>query len=149
MAHYDSRSCSFGGSPDESGETTLDAIIMDGPGHKMGAVGDLRRIKNAIGVARAVMNFTKHSFLVGDSATQFAVSMGFQEETLQTDTSVDMWKSWRAKQCQPNFWQVPKCLVTYRCFCLLFLLYCRMYCRIRRLLVGRTDLSQISKIARE
>lgn len=56
----------FGGSPDESGETTLDALLMDGPGQKMGAVGDIRRIKSAAKVAWAVMNHTKHSFIAGD-----------------------------------------------------------------------------------
>ncbi|PIO22517.1 hypothetical protein AB205_0030030 [Aquarana catesbeiana] len=34
---------------------------------KVGAVASLRRIKNAIGVARAVMEHTKHTFLVGES----------------------------------------------------------------------------------
>lgn len=32
-----------------------------------GAVADLRRIKNAIGVARAVMEHTDHTMLVGES----------------------------------------------------------------------------------
>ena len=56
----------FGGSPDETGETTLDALLMDGPGQKMGAVGDLRKVKAAAKVAWAVMNYTKHSFIVGN-----------------------------------------------------------------------------------
>ena len=30
-------------------------------------MADLRRIKNAIGVARAVMQHTEHTFLVGES----------------------------------------------------------------------------------
>lgn len=34
-----------------------------------GAVGDLRRIKDAIGVARAVMEHTEHTLLVGESGT--------------------------------------------------------------------------------
>lgn len=34
---------------------------------EVGAVADLRRIKNAIGVARAVMQHTEHTFLVGES----------------------------------------------------------------------------------
>lgn len=34
---------------------------------EVGAVGDLRRIKNAIGVARAVMERTDHTLLVGES----------------------------------------------------------------------------------
>lgn len=56
----------FGGSPDEFGETTLDALVMDGPLHKVGAVAALRRIKNAARVAWAVMNFTEHTLLVGE-----------------------------------------------------------------------------------
>lgn len=36
----------------------------------VGAVGDLRRIKSAISVARAVMHFTDHTLLVGESGTR-------------------------------------------------------------------------------
>jgi len=78
----------FGGSPDELGETTLDAMvglsiysllcaltfaahlstqIMDGATHDVGAVGGLKDIKNAIGVARYVMEYTTHTFLVGQA----------------------------------------------------------------------------------
>ncbi|OBS59486.1 hypothetical protein A6R68_09389, partial [Neotoma lepida] len=53
----------FGGSPDELGETTLDAMIMDGTAMDVGAVGGLRRIKNAIGVARKVLEHTTHTLL--------------------------------------------------------------------------------------
>ncbi|KAI3351471.1 hypothetical protein L3Q82_020319, partial [Scortum barcoo] len=60
-------SVGYGGSPDESGETTLDAMIMNGDTMEVGAVADLRRIKNAIGVARAVMEHTEHTLLVGES----------------------------------------------------------------------------------
>eukprot|EP00755_Sulcionema_specki_P003800 Sspe_Gene.28497::Locus_12971_Transcript_1_2_Confidence_0.400_Length_1758::g.28497::m.28497/K01444/AGA, aspG; N4-(beta-N-acetylglucosaminyl)-L-asparaginase len=42
----------WGGSEDTNGETTLDAMIMDGRTMDIGAVAALRRIKNAIGVAR-------------------------------------------------------------------------------------------------
>jgi len=34
---------------------------------EVGAVGDLRRVKNAVGVARAVMEYTEHTFIVGES----------------------------------------------------------------------------------
>src|SRR5258705_320359 len=67
----------FGGSPDENGETTLDAMIMDGETHAVGAVGCLRRVKNAIGVARKVLEHTGHTLLVGELATDFAIKMGF------------------------------------------------------------------------
>ncbi|XP_066999748.1 N(4)-(Beta-N-acetylglucosaminyl)-L-asparaginase [Anabrus simplex] len=94
----------YGGSPDESGETTLDAMIMDGETMNMGAVGALRRVKSAISVARHVMDYTDHSMLVGDQATRFALSMGFKEESLQTETSHAIWKTWKDNCCQPNFW---------------------------------------------
>lgn len=37
--------------------------------HDVGSVGCLRRIKSAISVARAVMNYTKHTLLVGELGT--------------------------------------------------------------------------------
>uniref|UniRef100_A0A915B0F0 N(4)-(beta-N-acetylglucosaminyl)-L-asparaginase n=1 Tax=Parascaris univalens TaxID=6257 RepID=A0A915B0F0_PARUN len=93
----------FGGSPDESGETRLDALIFDGPGHKMGAVGSLRRVKSAARVAYAIMKYTKHSFLVGEAATKFAIEMGFKEESLSTNHSRRIFEDWLANKCQPNF----------------------------------------------
>lgn len=104
-------SVGFGDHPDERGETTLDAMIMNGyrtlfysawissmciqlldirhklrnslcailtvlfPPNRLafretmevGAVGNLRRVKNAVGVARAVMEHTEHTFLVGET----------------------------------------------------------------------------------
>ncbi|XP_028178994.1 N(4)-(Beta-N-acetylglucosaminyl)-L-asparaginase-like [Ostrinia furnacalis] len=95
----------YGGSPDENSETTLDALIMDGRTMNVGAVGSLRGIKNAISVARHVLEHTKHSFLVGELATQFAVQMGFHKESLVTPESKAMWKKWfNEDHCQPNFW---------------------------------------------
>lgn len=38
--------------------------------HDVGAVADLRRVKQAASVARAVMTYTKHTLLAGDAATQ-------------------------------------------------------------------------------
>ncbi|XP_070613569.1 N(4)-(beta-N-acetylglucosaminyl)-L-asparaginase [Erythrolamprus reginae] len=98
-------SVGYGGSPDEHGETTLDAMIMDGNTMQVGAVADLRRIKNAIGVARKVIEHTKHTFLVGESASLFAESMGFPSEDLTTPNSVSMYINWLNKNCQPNFWK--------------------------------------------
>ncbi|XP_040499296.1 N(4)-(beta-N-acetylglucosaminyl)-L-asparaginase isoform X2 [Ursus maritimus] len=95
----------FGGSPDELGETTLDAMIMDGTTMNVGAVGGLRRIKNAIGVARKVLEHTAHTLLVGESATTFAESMGFISEDLSTNTSRALHSDWLARNCQPNYWR--------------------------------------------
>ncbi|KAL0839356.1 hypothetical protein ABMA28_016091 [Loxostege sticticalis] len=75
----------------------------------VGAVGALRGIKDAISVARHVLEHTKHSFLVGELATQFAVEMGFHRETLVTPQSKEMWKKWfNEDHCQPNFWMNVK-----------------------------------------
>jgi N4-(beta-N-acetylglucosaminyl)-L-asparaginase len=66
----------YGGSPDESGETTLDAMIMDGTNMNVGAVGALRSVKGAIEAAKLVMEHTEHTLLVGDQASQFALALG-------------------------------------------------------------------------
>ncbi|KXJ97317.1 nucleophile aminohydrolase [Microdochium bolleyi] len=93
----------FGGSPGENCETTLDAMIMDGTTMKAGAVAGLRRIKNAIGVARHVLEHTTHTMLSGDLATEFAVSSGFVAEDLSTDASRERCQAWKDGGCQPNY----------------------------------------------
>lgn len=95
----------FGGSPNEVGETTLDAMLMDGRTMNIGAVASLRQIKNAIAVARRVLENTKHTILVGEQATDFAVQMGFKKESLSSPRSKQIYNEWRARNCQPNFWQ--------------------------------------------
>ncbi|KAG5946924.1 hypothetical protein E4U60_003584 [Claviceps pazoutovae] len=92
-----------GGSPDETCETTLDALLMHG-GHTLnvGAVGSLRRVKNAVAVARHVLEYTQHSLLVGDLATRFAIERGFLEEDLTTRHSVARCEEWKRGGCQPN-----------------------------------------------
>ena len=72
----------------------------------VGAVGCLRRVKGAASVARAVLNHTRHTLLVGELATQFAVQMGFKEESLETEHSRQLYQQWQKKSCQPNFWMV-------------------------------------------
>ena len=57
-------------------------------------------------VARAVLEKTEHSLLVGEKATQFAVRLGFTEESLTSTESQEMWTQWRHNNCQPNFWVV-------------------------------------------
>lgn len=95
----------FGGSPNENGETTLDAMIFDGVNMNMGAVAAMRRIKDAIAVASYVLTHTMHSLLVGEEATKFAKQMNFSEEDLSTEQSRSMWQQWRYENsCQPNYW---------------------------------------------
>ncbi|CCI49305.1 unnamed protein product [Albugo candida] len=95
----------YGASPDTNGETTLDAMILDGTYKQMGAVGQLRRVKAAIKVARAVLHYSAHSILVGDGALQFAKVMGFQEESLTTSFSETLFRNWQHAKCQPNYFR--------------------------------------------
>jgi len=78
-------------------------MIMDGQTMKSGSVAALRRIKNAIGVARAVLEHTSHTMLAGDFATSFAESNGFVAESLTTEASAAKCAAWRAGACQPNY----------------------------------------------
>jgi N4-(beta-N-acetylglucosaminyl)-L-asparaginase len=93
----------FGGSPDESCETTLDALIIDGQTMNAGAVANLRRVKDAIGVARRVLDYTQHTLLAGEQATQFALENGFTEENLSTYDSLKTCHDWQSNNCQPNY----------------------------------------------
>jgi N4-(beta-N-acetylglucosaminyl)-L-asparaginase len=72
----------YNGLPNADGVTQLDAAIMDGRTHKAGAVAALERIKNAISVARQVMEKTPHVMLVGAGALAFANKNGFKEQDL-------------------------------------------------------------------
>lgn len=72
----------------------------------IGAVAAMQNVKHAIAVARLVLENTKHTLLVGERATEFALQMGFENESLTTSKSRDMWAKWKSANCQPNFWMV-------------------------------------------
>lgn len=88
-------SVGYGGLPDETGVVTLDACIMDGVGHRAGAVAFLRNIKNPVSVARKVMDTTKHVLLAGEGALLFARQNGFREQDLLTDAARERWLKWK------------------------------------------------------
>ncbi len=92
-----STSVGFGGLPDEQGNVTLDACVMDSTGNA-GSVAFLQNIKHPVSVARKVMEDTKHVMLVGEGARQFAVSQGFEEMDLLTDESKKAWEKWKKKR---------------------------------------------------
>lgn len=73
--------------------------------HDVGAVAALRGVKDAISVARHVLQYTEHTLLVGSQATDFALSMGFKKENLTTTKSSEMHETWKRDNCQPNFWK--------------------------------------------
>lgn len=84
----------FGGSPDENGETTLDAMIMNGDTMEVGAVASLRHIKAAISTARLVMERTGHTLMAGLQAAQFAQDMGMEVSNLTTEESAEIHRKW-------------------------------------------------------
>lgn len=79
-------------------------MLMDGKTMNIGAVASLRNVKDAIAVARRVLENTRHTLLVGEQATEFAVQVGFKKESLSTTRSKDMFNDWKNNNCQPNFW---------------------------------------------
>ena len=90
-------SVGFGGLPDEQGNVTLDACVMDSNGNA-GSVAFLQNIIHPVSVARKVMEDTKHVMLVGEGARLFAVSQGFEEMDLLTVESRQAWKEWEKKR---------------------------------------------------
>ncbi|KAF1784343.1 Nucleophile aminohydrolase [Phytophthora cactorum] len=78
---------------------------LDGSTMEMGAVAQLRRIKPAIEVARAVMEHSSHSILAGDGALAFAKMMGFEETPLDTARSREIHQNWLNNKCQPNYFR--------------------------------------------
>ncbi|HVA58243.1 MAG: N(4)-(beta-N-acetylglucosaminyl)-L-asparaginase [Gemmatimonadaceae bacterium] len=97
----DDQSVGLGGLPDEDGVVQLDASCMHGPTKRAGAVGCLEDVATAAAVAKAVMDYTDHIFLVGAGARRFAVEMGFKTQNLLTDKSRRDWLRWKA-DLNPN-----------------------------------------------
>lgn len=81
----------------EEGEVELDAAIMDGSGLRTGAVASVRRVRNPIGAARAVLD-GPHAFLVGPGAEAFAAARGVElcdPRELVVDRELLRWRELR------------------------------------------------------
>lgn len=76
----------------------------------IGAVAALRNVKDAIAVARNVLHNSRHTMLVGSQATEFALQMGYRNESLKSNYSQEVWQNWKNNSCQPNFWMVRNSL---------------------------------------
>jgi len=104
----DDDSVGYGGLPNADGVVQLDAACMHGPTKRAGAVGCLESIKTPSEVAKLVLKYTNHIFLVGEGAKRFALSYGFKEEDLLTEHSRQAWLRWRANlNPDDNFLDVP------------------------------------------
>ena len=101
-------SVGYGGLPNADGVVQLDASCMHGPTKRAGAVGCLEGIKTPSEVAKLILKYTNHIFLVGEGAKRFALSYGFKEEDLMTEHSREAWLRWRANlNPEDNFLDVP------------------------------------------
>src|SRR5437899_10622500 len=101
-------SVGYGGLPNAEGVVQLDASCMHGPTKRAGAVGALENIKTPSEVAKLILKYTTHIFLVGEGAKRFALSYGFKEEELLTDHSREAWLRWRANLSpNDNYLDVP------------------------------------------
>ncbi len=101
-------SVGYGGLPNADGVVQLDASCMHGPTKRAGAVGCLEGIKTPSEVAKLILKYTSHIFLVGEGAKRFALSYGFKEEDLMTEHSREAWLRWRANlNPEDNFRDVP------------------------------------------
>jgi len=94
-------SVGYGGLPNAEGVVQLDASCMHGPTKRAGAVGALEGIKTPSEVAKLVLKYTNHIFLVGEGAKRFALQYGFKEEDLLTEHAREVWLHWRAN-LNPN-----------------------------------------------
>jgi len=116
-------SVGYGGLPNEDGVVQLDASCMHGPSRRAGAVGALEGIKTPSVVAKYVLLYTNHVFLVGEGAKRFALSYGFKEEDLLTEASRERWLQWRANRGADDDWldvpateqMVPRSTGTINC----------------------------------
>ena len=101
-------SVGYGGLPNADGVVQLDASCMHGPTKRAGAVGCLEGIKTPSEVAKLILKYTSHIFLVGEGAKRFALSYGFKDEDLMTEHSREAWLRWRANvNPDDNFLDVP------------------------------------------
>ncbi|MGH9245759.1 MAG: isoaspartyl peptidase/L-asparaginase [Acidimicrobiales bacterium] len=88
----DDHTVGYGGYPNLTGEVELDASIMDGDTRRTGAVGALLGYRQAITVARAVMDRLPHVLVVGDGAARLAAEIGLEPEQLLTEEAERVWR---------------------------------------------------------
>lgn len=95
-------STGLGGLPNEQGEVQLDACCLHGPTRRVGAVAGVSGIKNASLLARAVMEETGYSQIVGTDAQRFALAQGFPKEDLITERTRKNWALWKSVRSAPE-----------------------------------------------
>jgi isoaspartyl peptidase/L-asparaginase-like protein (Ntn-hydrolase superfamily) len=85
-------SVGLGAIPNQNGEVEVDAGIMYGKDLRAGAVAGIRNYMHAVSIARTIMTNTRHNFLVGRGAEEFARKMGFKKTRLLTEKGHAIWE---------------------------------------------------------
>lgn len=96
-AHFNA---GYGAALNENGFHELDASIMDGASLAGGAVAGVRRIRNPVKAARAVMNRSATLLLVGEAADRFADGAGLdmvENSYFTTARRIEALKSLKAR----------------------------------------------------
>jgi len=106
-------SAGYGGLPNCAGVVELDATVMDGSSGRSGSVLAIQDIRQPSAVARRVLDATEHAVLAGDGARQFAISQGFQPESLVTRSSRKAWLDWKIHRRSPKDWPKTKSKTTF------------------------------------
>jgi len=76
------------------GNVECDAIVMDGGTLRAGAAAALRRVKNPIRAARAILERCPHMMLVGEGAERFAKENGVALCRAEELVSEAEWEAW-------------------------------------------------------
>lgn len=88
-----------------AGGVEMDAAIMEGAKRRAGAVGGVCEIRNAVRLARAVLDAKAHAFLTGTGAEDFARSVGLEfepENYFVTDERLRAWRRMQAAAANPD-----------------------------------------------
>lgn len=85
-------SVGLGGLPNEEGELELDAAFMDGKTMSIGAVAGIRGFLHPVSIARSLMDGPFNNFLVGVGAEKHALSQGFEQQEMVTESAKEKWK---------------------------------------------------------
>ena len=84
------------------GINELDAAIMDGATLRAGAVAGVRRVRNPVLLARAVMEHSPHVMLSGEGAEAFARKQGIAEVEPDYFRTERRWRELQAAHHQAN-----------------------------------------------
>lgn len=94
-----------GSYPNADGKVETDALLMDGRSLNLGAIAAVQRIQNPITLARRVLEYNDHNFLVGRGAEAFAAQAGIPQcdpSDLLTDENLAHYNTMNGQKNQLN-----------------------------------------------